>query len=215
MSRIKDLTGQRFGRLTALHLGENDPKTGKVRWVCQCDCGNVVQVKSNALVTGNTTSCGCYNGCCHKKHGETNTRLFNIWYGIKKRCCLTYCNGYKHYGGRGIKVCNEWLESFETFKEWALANGYQDNLSIDRIDVNGNYEPSNCRWTTLKQQANNKTDSFFVEYNGVTHTLKEWSEILNINYRTLFSRIRQSKWSIEKAFTTPVRNHQRKTNKIP
>ena len=119
------------------------------------------------------------------------------------RCTCECWRDYKNYGGRGITVCPEWKESFESFRDWALANGYQDNLTLDRIEVNGNYEPSNCRWATVKQQANNTRSSRYLEFNGEVKTVKEWADELGLNYRTLYSRITTKGWSIEKALTTP------------
>lgn len=119
------------------------------------------------------------------------------------RCSSVGWKSYKNYGGRGIQVCPEWKASFEVFRDWALANGYQDDLTLDRKDVNGNYEPSNCRWATKKQQANNTRKSLYLEFNGEVKTAKEWADELGLNYNTLYSRITTKGWSVEKALTTP------------
>lgn len=125
-------------------------------WTCVCDCGKTVTVYATALRSGNTRSCGCLSNEKKTKHGGRYTRLYVIWEGMKNRCYVPSCTTYHNYGKRGITVCEEWRNSFRAFREWALSNGYRDDLSIDRINVNGNYEPSNCRWATTKEQANNK-----------------------------------------------------------
>ena len=142
------------------------------------------------------------------KHGMTKTRLHNIWVSMKERCNVPSVNCYKYYGGRGIKVCEEWKHSFESFRDWALANGYTDTLTIDRIDVNGNYEPSNCRWITLKEQGSNKTNNHFITYNGVTKTLQQWADEIGIHHVTLLERI--ERWgSVEEALTIPKGGKQK------
>ena len=137
-------------------------------------------------------------------HGMYGTRLNHIWANMRTRCNCKTNKDYPDYGGRGIKVCEEWSE-FINFHEWAMKNGYEDNLSLDRIDVNGNYEPSNCRWTTYKEQANNTSRSVRISYKGNTHTISEWADIVGINASCLRQRIIIRKWPIEKAFTTPVK----------
>lgn len=210
MSKVLDLTGQRFGRLTAIErVGSN--KRRQSLWSCKCDCGSIVVVVGTELNCGHIKSCGCtrrekliaYNKIHKKTHGMRYTRLYREWRSMINRCSCESWRDYKNYGGRGIAVCKEWQDNFMAFCEWALANGYDDSLSLDRIDVNGNYEPSNCRWATLKQQANNTRNSHYLEYNGVTKTVRQWSEELGINYNTLYSRITTKGWSIEKALTTP------------
>lgn len=162
MSRFIDLTGQRFGRLTVLERAENctnGPKP-RTRWRCRCDCGKEVVVLVGSLRSGSTQSCGCLHreneANRHMVHGLTDTRLHRIWSDMKTRCKYECHRSYKYYGGRGIRVCDEWLSDFMNFYKWAMSNGYQDDLSIDRIEVNGNYEPSNCRWATRSEQALNK-----------------------------------------------------------
>lgn len=160
MSRIIDLSGRRFGRYTVLCRDTNPHPVTNAFWICKCDCGNIKSVNSNVLRKGESLSCGCYRTDYFRKkmttHGDSATRLGRIWYNIKERCYNKKCLAYKYYGGRGITVCREWLNSYEAFREWALTHGYADNLSIDRINNDGNYEPSNCRWATAKQQANNR-----------------------------------------------------------
>lgn len=128
------------------------------------------------------------------------TRLYYVWNSMKQRCLNENDCRYNSYGGRGITIYEEWKNNFGTFREWALANGYRDDLTIDRIDVNGNYEPSNCRWITNKEQQNNTRRSRLIEFNGEIHTIAEWAEIIGVSYKSLYSRIRRN-WTIEKALT--------------
>lgn len=142
-------------------------------------------------------------------HGMSQTRLYRAWDSMKARCYRKTTAPYKNYGDRGIIVCEEWRESFIAFRDWALANGYVEGLSLDRIDPNGNYEPKNCRWVTMKVQENNRRNNRRIEFNGKTHTMSEWSEILGISQYALFNRFRRG-WSIERALTTKERVYIKK-----
>lgn len=137
-----------------------------------------------------------------------HSRLYSIYIGMKERCSNPRHYAYSNYGGRGISYCEDW-QIFQNFKTWAESSGYADNLTLDRIDVNGNYEPSNCRWSTFKEQQNNRTNNHFIEYNGELKTLQQWGEVFGIKWTTLYKRL-QSGWDIEKALTTPVRKYNKK-----
>lgn len=203
MGKFIDLTGQTFGRLFVVR--EYGRQNGHVTWLCQCSCGKTTITCTGDLRQGKTTSCGCYHNemvaNITKSHEMCDTRLYNIWANMVQRCTNKNASGYERYGGRGIQVCKEWMTS-KNFIEWALENGYSDELTIDRINVNGNYEPSNCRWATQKVQQNNKSSNHLFTYKGETHTLMEWSEITGINYGTLKNRLCRYNWTIERALTT-------------
>lgn len=206
MCKFKDLTGERFGKLVVLN-NEPNLKSHSTRWKCKCDCGNIVIVYTSSLKSGATQSCGCLWKKKISKHNMYGTRIYCIYDGMKTRCYNKNFKRYKDYGGRGIKICNEWNDKengFMNFYNWAINNGYRDDLTIDRINNNGNYEPNNCRWVDIKTQANNKTNNFFVTFDNETHTISEWSKILKINKQTLRSRFSNG-WNIEKSLTTLVR----------
>ena len=195
-----DLTGQRFGMLTALEkvkLGHS-----KYKWKCKCDCGNMTYVRTGHLTSGNIKSCGCNHFKACVTHGMANTRLYHIWCTMKARCNRPTSGKYDRYGGRGIKLCDEW-QRFEPFYEWAVSNGYSEELSIDRIDNDGNYEPDNCRWVKNKVQANNTSRVKRLTYQGVTHTYSEWSEITGIPHKVISKRIYKG-WSVEDALSIEI-----------
>lgn len=152
MSKFKDIGCQKFERLTALYKLNNYHKKG-VWWLCACDCGNLTEVRGISLRAKHTKSCGCLNEATKTKHGKYNTKLYRVWIKMKERCYNKKHMHYKNYGGRGIAVCSEWRYNFMSFYTWATDNNYSDNLQIDRINNNGNYEPSNCRFVTPKETA--------------------------------------------------------------
>lgn len=155
--RIDVFSGDRYGRLTI--ISASNKRNGLRYFLCKCDCGNIIDTRFVMLRSGQTKSCGCYRDENNKvsgyKHGFKKTRLYRCWADMKRRCLTPGNSSFKWYGERGISVCIEWLD-FDVFKNWALQNSYSDNLTIDRIDVNGNYEPGNCRWITIQEQQKNK-----------------------------------------------------------
>lgn len=213
-----DLTGNKYGRLHVEGL-ETRIKypSGKTEqlWNCVCDCGNRVIVRGTDLKSGHTKSCGCLRkektSRLHSTHKLTNTRLYRIWIGIKNRCLNEKQPSYEYYGKRGISICDEWKESFESFNDWANKTGYSNKLTIERIDVNGDYCPENCKWILPSEQYSNRTDSRNITYNGETKTLAEWAKIYGLDYNCLLWRIDKGKWDLQKALETESR---RKRNKL-
>lgn len=186
-----DLEDKKFGRLTVLFpVGSLN---GRKYWLCQCDCGNEVCVITNHLTSGKTQSCGCYAKErateANIKHGMRHSRIYNIYCGMKQRCYNKNNHKFKNYGGRGVTICSEWLDDFMSFYNWAMENGYTETLTIERIDVDGNYEPSNCKWIKMSEQSQNKTCNRFVEFNGETKILSEWCNELGVSYKTAYSRL--------------------------
>lgn len=195
-------------------VGESEPVlccNKKVKmWTCRCECGTVKDVREPSLKSGTSKSCGCARQAAmiegvKKKvttHGMSNTRLYAIYKHMKNRCYRESDIRYQKYGGRGIKVCDEWVNSFEAFASWALNNGYDDSLSIDRINVDGDYCPENCRWADRFTQGNNKSNNKKYTYNNQTLTIAEWARLLDMNYKKLWKRLEIFKWDIERALTT-------------
>lgn len=210
MGKFIDLTGQKIGRLKVLKRAPNN-KFNQVCWVCLCDCGNTVTVIGTRLHNRKTLSCGCIrkeitkqrNLDTGKAKGASKTRLYSIYKGIKRRLFNQNDASFSNYGGRGIEICREWLDDYKEFERWALKNGYNENLTIDRIDVNGNYCPENCRWVDRKTQSNNKRNNHFITVNGITKTLSEWSDISGVHYYTIFDRISHG-WNERDAIFTPA-----------
>lgn len=210
-----DMIGKRFGRLVVIEQTDY-VQPGRPRWLCRCDCGNEVAVGGLQLRHGDTKSCGCAKkeralalANDHITHGQSKSRLYRIWFNMKCRCHKVSAPDFPRYGGRGINVCDEWRNGFQPFYEWAMANGYQDDRSIDRIDNNGNYCPENCRWVNTKCQNNNTRRNHYVTFNGETLTIGQWSERCGINKNTLHSRLTKYGWSIERALTERVEENKK------
>lgn len=188
-----NLIGRRFGKLIVLEDGGRD-SIQNILWLCQCDCGNKTLVRTPMLNSGRTKSCGCYREEVQRNrletHGGRNSRLYRTWTNMKSRCFNSNTKSYQNYGARGITVCDEWLNDFQAFYEWSIKNGYSDELTLDRKNTYGNYEPNNCRWATAKQQQNNKRNNHIIEFEGETHTISEWAEIKGISARKIADRIR-------------------------
>lgn len=206
--------GKKFGRWTILEFDE--VRNRQDYYICICDCGNKKSVNIYRLLYGTSKSCGCYNREVHRelmikrngtdhpsyKHGGWKTRLFKIWDGIKYRCNCSTSKDYCRYGGRGIKICDEWLTDFVAFRDWALKNGYRDDLIIDREDNNGDYTPKNCRWVTYKESSRNTRTSCNYLYKGEHHTAQELADIAGLPLSTIKNRICWG-WSLEKIMKTP------------
>ena len=200
MPNFKNLTGEKFGRLTIIGVSRKVESGNRERyyWRCKCDCGNEKEVRTDCLTSGLVKSCGCLkkdqdkiNLTKYHKHKLSHTKLWDTYYGMKSRCYDKTDKRYSDYGGRGIELCPEWLENFENFVSWSLENGFDDNLQIDRIDNDSGYSPQNCRWISIKENCRNRRSNVMIEYQGKMITLVELSEILNIPYKTAYSKYRK------------------------
>ena len=207
MKRIKVDIGDRYGKLVVISapFSVKSPSGQlKRKVICKCDCGLEKEYFLDLLRRGHTKSCGCYNieqlSKNKKKHGLYGSRIYCIYRAMLDRCYNQKAKRYQDYGGRGITVCEEWRDNVESFKEWAFNNGYKENLTIDRIDNNGIYEPNNCRWTTMKEQSNNRRNTKKYTLYGKTKTLSQWCEIYSKKYELVKRRIKIG-WSLEKALT--------------
>jgi CRISPR/Cas system CSM-associated protein Csm2 small subunit len=192
--RIENLIGQKFGRLTVVKKAPN--KTGRVAWCCKCNCGNEdeIIVVAHSLKQGSTLSCGCLNAENKLKHGMSKSRIYRIYRGMKDRCFNSNKSEYKYYGERGVTICDEWLDKengFINFYNWAMNNGYRDNLEIERLDVEGDYEPNNCAWITHFEQMSNTRQNVFVEINGEVKTVAEWSRVTGLEENTIRIRLKK------------------------
>ena len=199
-------------RLTIIGIDEprickNGRKRTKLK--CLCNCGNITSVDRSNLLRGGVKSCGCYKKdyikATKSTHGEAHSRLYNVWSSMKNRCYNRNEPEYKNYGGRGIVMCDEWLNDYLSFKKWAEETGYDKDApkgqcTIDRIDVNGNYEPSNCRWITMEEQLKNTSKTLKIEYNGKIYSLSDLAKELDVKYTTLHHRLKYSNLSVDEIF---------------
>lgn len=214
MGNFKNLTGMRFGNITVLGLTDDYiGPTGKHRkqYNCLCDCGNRKTIIGENLTRGLTLSCGCLQrkraSEVNTTHGDTNSKLYNVWCAMKSRCYNCATSEYKNYGGRGIKICGDWL-TYSIFRSWAMDNGYNPNAkrgecTLDRKDVNGDYCPENCRWVSQQEQMNNVRYNHYETYNGETHTIAEWARLYNMPYAKLEQRLTRYNFDIETALNKP------------
>lgn len=191
-----DLTGEKYNSLSVIEQADTrilPSGQHKTMWKCMCDCGNITVVASYALRSGGIKSCKkcgkMKSANSRKTHGKSYTRLHNIWSGMKARCYNKNHDYYKNYGGRGVTVCEEWRDNFQAFYDWAVSNGYSTELTIDRINNDGNYEPSNCRWSTKKEQANNTRKNKRITFNGKTQTLSQWADEYGLSQDLLGERL--------------------------
>ena len=189
MSNFIDLTNKKFNKLSVIKRTANTKSTSAM-WLCKCDCGNEVIIRSSHLIDGTTKSCGCLRKQIlnHTTHNLSHSKIYNVYYGMKKRCYSLNNASYKRYGGRGIKICDEWLNDFMNFYNWSMENEYEKELQIDRINNNGNYEPTNCRWVTPSINSNNRSNNIGIVIDGKTHNLYEWEKISGVRYQTIKNR---------------------------
>lgn len=201
-----DLTGQVFGRLTVVQEAGIDTR-GEKLWMCECECGSIVNVLSSNLRTGHTKSCGClkYEGS-NTKHGMYGTLIYDVWRNMIQRCVNPNNSAYDRYGGRGIKVCSSWLKFENFYKD--MGDRPEDH-TLERVDNNGNYCPENCKWVSRKEQARNRETSIDITYNGKTQCVSAWEEELGFKHGTVWMRIYKYKWPVERALTESVKQCNR------
>lgn len=218
--KYKDLTGNKYGKLTVIKR-DDSRKSRKAYWICQCDCGNIKSVRSDSLQGGNIRSCGCLKAEQDKinlKESEVKKktqkfgrpfgklRIHEIWANMKSRCYNKSDKRYSDYGGRGIYVCDEWKNDFFAFYSWSMENGYSDSLTIDRINNDDGYKPDNCRWITVREQANNRRSNINITIGNVTKTLKQWCEVFGVPYSRVYRRYElDPNRSVEELFADKLR----------
>lgn len=214
MPPFRNRIGEKHGRLTVLDYDETS-RGRNARWICQCDCGKIVTVYGHTLESGHTKSCGCLKlemlakrSTIHGDSGKNKSKLYTTYHNMMQRTHNKNSPDYRFY--KNVEVCDEWASSYLVFKEWALNNGYEDGLTLDRIDVYGNYEPSNCRWVTWDVQHNNTRSNKMLEYNGEVKSMADWCRELDLPYYTIRSRINILKWDAKTAFETPIKKRDTK-----
>ena len=214
MWMYEEMIGKQYGNWTVLeysHSVDNSKyrrdkkafvKDARHYMLSRCVCGTIKKVRKDGLTSGSTKSCGCKNKR-NSTHNKSKTKLYYAHQDIKSRCYNPKNKFFKDYGGRGIKVCDEWIKDFEMFYEWSIKNGFRKGLSIDRIDNDGDYSPENCRWVDMRTQNRNKKSNVYVTYKGKTQLLVDWANEKGMNRGTLSSRL-ISGWTLEEALETPV-----------
>lgn len=216
MNKVLDLTGQKYGQLTVLERAEN--RNGRVHFKCICDCGNICVIMSKHLISGHTKSCGClsrFKASVRKSiHKMTNTKIYGVWCGIKRRCFNSNCSQYHNYGGRGITIYPAWIDDFQSFYDYVstLEHFNEQGYSIDRINVNGNYEPGNLRWADWKTQCRNTRRNRFVEYDGVKFLITHAAKRIGISAAALRQRIK--KGDTGKRLFRPAESHGRSSKNL-
>lgn len=218
MPEAIDMVGKQFGRLRVIGFaGYNN--SGKRKWKCTCTCtpDKVVEIEGCSLRSGHTTSCGCYNlerrrgkNSVSYKHGGIGELIYEVWYAMRKRCNVPSSQAYRRYGGRGISVCHEWDTDYLAFREWMINAGWKKGLTIDRIDNDGNYEPSNCRVATRKEQANNQSTTLKYSVNGAPlKSLHDIADDYGISSVALYNRLKKDKsLTIEQALGLAPSDHR-------
>lgn len=223
---VMNLVRHTVGRLTVIEQAEDKilPSGRRITmWKCKCECGKIKNIDAQSLRKGSTKSCGCLHNELSairlkkiaEKHGKSETRLYNMWSSMKARCYNTNRKSYNRYGGRGITICDEWFNDFQTFYDWSIANGYdgkapKGQCTLDRIDNNKGYSPENCRWVDVKIQANNTSRNHLIEYKGKKQSLTQWATELGISRKVLEDRINKMNWDIERAFTQPKKEQTKR-----
>lgn len=212
---MSSVIGRKYGRLHVIRK-DVDNQGKSIKYICKCECGNEVSVIRENLIKGHTRSCGCLKeeiikAGAHKIHGMSKTRIYRIWKDMRRRCNNPSRINYHRYGGRGINVCEDWNTNFVAFYDWAMNNGYQDNLSIDRIDNDAGYYPNNCRWVSNTTQANNRRNNRYLEFEGKKRTISEWSSETGLSQTVIESRLNLG-WDVKRTLTTPLRQRDGRQN---
>lgn len=210
---LVDIKGQKFRRLTAIHLDHMQGK--RAYWKFKCACGNELVARADAVKFGKIHSCGCYqeelrqNGHPSKTHGMSYSVIYDRWQGMIDRCYRSHDKSFESYGGRGIKVCDEWLNSFLSFYEWSIANGYSEYLTLDRQDVNGNYDPGNCRYVSMKEQNRNKRTNVLLTIGSETKCVTDWCEDFNFPRHVVYRRLKKNPHATNNELFAPVKQYRR------